>query len=77
MSRYAEPDLKAAALITGANFSNCPRASIAEASQRDFRIVVVANAISGSDARDEAEMVNIGVTVVSIEELLAKWSDAA
>jgi hypothetical protein len=72
MNRYAEPDLKAAALITGANFLNCPRASIVEASQRNFRIVVVANANSGSNARGQAEMANIGVTVVSAEELLAK-----
>jgi hypothetical protein len=55
MNRYAEPDFKSAALIMVANFSNCPRASIVEARERDLRVVVVSDASSGFDARDQAK----------------------
>jgi nicotinamidase-related amidase len=61
-------------IFTGCNFPNCPRASIMEASERDFRIVLVRDAVSGFAGRDETEMVNIGVTILSTEELLARLS---
>ena len=64
-------------VFTGCNFPNCPRASIVEASERDFRVVVVADAVSGLDERGRTEMGNIGVAVFSTEELLAKLARAA
>jgi nicotinamidase-related amidase len=64
-------------VFTGCNFPNCPRASIVEASERDFRVVAVSDAISGLDERGKAEMANIGVAIFSTEELLAQWSRAA
>lgn len=64
-------------IFTGCNFSNCPRASIMEASERDFRIVLVRDAVSGLNARDEVEMAKIGVAVLSTEELLAGFSHVA
>ena len=34
-------------LFAGCNFPNCPRASIYEASERDFRLILAADAMSG------------------------------
>ena len=63
-------------IFTGCNFPNCPRTSIMEASERDFRIVLARDAVSGFTERDETEMARIGVSVLSTEELLARLSRA-
>jgi nicotinamidase-related amidase len=55
--------------FAGCNFPNCPRASIYEASERDFRIVLVADAISGLYDRAQEEMRGIGLMPMSAEEL--------
>ncbi len=55
--------------FTGCNFPNCPRTSIYEASERDFRIVLVEDAVSGLYERGKEEMENIGVCVISAAEL--------
>jgi len=54
----------------GCNFPNCPRASIYEASERDFRIILVEDAISGLYDQGRKEMANIGVALMSTEELM-------
>jgi nicotinamidase-related amidase len=59
-------------VFTGCNFPNCPRTSLMEASERDFRILLVRDAVSGFTERDEIEMTRIGVAVFSTEELLAR-----
>lgn len=59
-------------IFTGCNFPNCPRTSVMEASERDFRIVLTRDAVSGFTDRDEIEMARIGVLVLSTEELLAR-----
>jgi nicotinamidase-related amidase len=51
--------------FAGCNFPNCPRTSIYEASERDFRIVLVEDAISGLYNRGRDEMKNIGVVVMT------------
>lgn len=50
--------------FTGCNFPNCPRTSIYEASERDFRIVLVEDAVSGLYDRGREEMRNIGVVLM-------------
>lgn len=50
-------------IFVGCNFPNCPRASIYEASERDFRIVLVADAMSGVYPKGIEEMLDIGVVV--------------
>jgi len=52
-------------VFLGCNYPNCPRASIYEASERDFRIVLVEDAISGLYPKGKEEMLNIGVEVVN------------
>ena len=55
--------------FAGCNFPNCPRTSIYEASERDFRIVLVEDAISGFYDRGRDEMRNIGVAIMNSEQL--------
>ncbi len=62
-------------IFSGCNFPNCPRTSIYEASERDFRIALAEDAISGLYPRGKVELENIGVWVaptrVLIDELQA------
>lgn len=58
-------------VFCGCNFPNCPRTSIYEASERDFRVVLVADAISGLYERGERELANIGVAVMDSSAVLA------
>lgn len=53
----------------GCNFPNCPRASISEASERDYRVVLVEDAISGLYPKGKVEMLNIGVQVSKAEDV--------
>jgi nicotinamidase-related amidase len=53
----------------GANFPNCPRTSIYEASERDFRIVVAPDAVSGVYDRGRAELAGIGVVLMDAAAL--------
>ncbi len=70
-----EEHLRAAGVDTlvfcGCNFPNCPRTSIYEASERDFRIVLARDALSGLYERGERELAAIGVLLLGSEEVLA------
>lgn len=57
-------------VVAGCNFPNCPRTTIYEASERDFRIVLVNDAISGLYERGVREITNIGVTVMPADEVV-------
>jgi nicotinamidase-related amidase len=59
------------AVFCGCNFPNCPRTSIYEASERDFRVVVAEDAISGLYDRGREELRNIGVRLLDSEEIAA------
>lgn len=56
-------------VFAGANFPNCPRTSIYQASERDFRVVAVSDAISGLYERGERELRGIGVSLMSSAEV--------
>jgi nicotinamidase-related amidase len=56
----------------GSNFPNCPRTSIYEASERDFRIVVATDALSGLYDRGITELKNIGVHFLTVADLIDK-----
>jgi nicotinamidase-related amidase len=51
-------------VFAGANFPNCPRASMVEASERDFRVVCVRDAVSGLSDHGAAEIEGLGVAVM-------------
>jgi nicotinamidase-related amidase len=58
-------------VFAGCNFPNCPRASIYEASERDFRIVLAEDATSGLYERGKDELRTIGIVLMNAAELTA------
>jgi len=63
-------------LFTGCNFPNCPRTSMYEASERDFRVVMVSDAMSQVYEQGMKEMRNIGVHVCSLAEAIVEVEQA-
>lgn len=57
-------------VITGCNFPNCPRTTMYEASERDFRLAIVEEGLSGLYERGLQELEAIGVHVLGFEETL-------
>ncbi len=58
-------------VFCGCNFPNCPRTSVYEASERDFRTVVARDALSGLYERGERELAAIGVLMLDSGEVEA------
>lgn len=58
-------------VFTGCNFPNCPRTSIYEASERDFRVVMVADSMSQVYEKGIQEMKNIGVYVCNLNDVMS------
>ena len=64
-------DLGVSTLVfSGCNFPNCPRTSIYEASERDYKIAIAEDAISGLYEQGKTELVNIGVLVESANNII-------
>ena len=57
--------------VCGFNFPNCPRATIYEATERDFRVVMVRDGVSGLYERGIEEIGNIGAAVMTVDEIEA------
>jgi nicotinamidase-related amidase len=57
-------------VVVGCNFPNCPRATIYGASMRDFRTVLIADAVSSVYDQGLQELESIGVATPSSEEYL-------
>lgn len=55
--------------FSGCNYPNCPRTSIYEASERDFRVVLAKDAMSQLYPKGEEEMLNIGVHLLTTSEI--------
>ena len=70
LERYLRESGSNTVVFAGCNFPNCPRASIYEASERDFRIVLVSDAVSGLYERAVTECRAIGVDVRNLSETL-------
>ncbi|MBV8162600.1 MAG: cysteine hydrolase, partial [Acidimicrobiia bacterium] len=49
--------------------------TIYEASERDYRVVLVTDAISGLYERGEVEMTNIGVMLMTVDQVLGEMSE--
>jgi nicotinamidase-related amidase len=64
-------------VVIGCNFPNCPRATIIEASERDLRVVAVADALSRFTNRDNTDLRHMGVTVMTSEEIADHLEQAA
>jgi nicotinamidase-related amidase len=61
-------------VFVGCNFPNCPRTSIYEASERDFKVVVAEDGISGLYEKGLDELKKIGVVVKTSEEIVAEFA---
>lgn len=57
-------------IFSGCNFPNCPRTSIYEASERDYRIVLVEDAVSGLYEKGRTELNNIGVSLMTTQAVI-------
>lgn len=57
-------------VVAGCNFPNCPRTSIYQASERDFRVVVASDALSRLDEVDIQQLEAIGVSVRPSQHIL-------
>ena len=63
-------------VFCGCNFPNCPRTSIYEASERDFRVVLAEDAISGLYDRGRDELQKIGVRLLPTTEIIRSVRNA-
>jgi nicotinamidase-related amidase len=58
-------------VICGCNFPNCPRTTVYEASERDFRVVLIKDATSNVYERGLQELENIGVELMTSDDCVA------
>ncbi|MFI5909701.1 cysteine hydrolase family protein [Dactylosporangium sp. NPDC051541] len=58
-------------VVAGCNFPNCPRAAVLGASERDFRVVVASDAISGVDGRHLEEAGRLGAVHATAAGIVA------
>jgi len=56
-------------VFCGCNYPNCPRTSMYQASERDFRIVLVQDAMSQLYPKAKEEMCRIGVNLMTVDGL--------
>jgi nicotinamidase-related amidase len=64
-------------VVAGCNYPNCPRTSIYEASERDYRVVLVDDAVSGLYERGRTEMANIGVSLMETDTVISALQQCA
>ena len=57
-------------VVCGCNYPNCPRATVYEASERDLRVMLVADALSGLYEQGRRELEAIGVRVADTQACL-------
>ena len=58
-------------IFAGCNFPNCPRTSMYEDSERDFRLVLAQDAMSGLYPQGMDELKNIGVTITNSQDIIS------
>ena len=63
------------AVFCGCKFPNCPRTSIYEASERDFRVVLATDAVSGLYERGKHELEAIGVQLMTGDAIATALTD--
>ncbi|MEU4563822.1 isochorismatase family cysteine hydrolase [Actinoplanes sp. NPDC023936] len=59
-------------VVAGCNLPNCPRATLFEASERDFRTVLATDAVSQATPERLADLAGIGVTLLTTAEITAR-----
>jgi nicotinamidase-related amidase len=64
-------------VFAGCNLPNCPRASMVEASERDYRIALATDAVSRPSDQGFAELAGIGVILVTTDTVVASVAGSA
>ncbi|MDM7854962.1 cysteine hydrolase family protein [Cellulomonas alba] len=59
-------------VVAGCNLPNCPRATLFDASERDYRTALVVDATSQTTPERLADLTLIGVNLVTTDELAAR-----
>ena len=59
-------------LVAGCNLPNCPRATLFDASERDFRTALATDAVSQTTEERLADLERIGVQLLLTDQILAK-----
>jgi nicotinamidase-related amidase len=63
-------------VFAGCNLPNCPRASIIEAHERDFRVVLASDAVSQTSDQGLREIAGLGTTLMSTAEVVTAVTNA-
>lgn len=61
-------------VVGGSNFPNCPRVTLFEASERDFRLVALEDGLSLFHGKDREEMEAIGISVMTCHQVMTAFS---
>ncbi|MFB6703265.1 isochorismatase family protein [Streptomyces sp. NPDC056333] len=64
-------------VFAGCNLPNCPRASIVQAPDRDFRVVLVKDAVSRVTDSAMSELAGVGVKILDTSTLEGRLAEAA
>jgi nicotinamidase-related amidase len=64
-------------VVAGCNLPNCPRATLFDASERDFRTALVSDAVSQTTDERIADLERIGVHVLDLDAAKRALADAA
>jgi nicotinamidase-related amidase len=59
-------------VVAGCNLPNCPRATLFDASERDFRTVLVTDAVSQASGERLGDLERIGVNLLCLADLKAQ-----
>lgn len=60
-------------VVTGCDFPNCPRTTVMEASERELRVVLASDAVSGAVSWHLPEPRRIGVLPATTAEIARAW----
>ncbi|MEU8235058.1 isochorismatase family cysteine hydrolase [Actinoplanes sp. NPDC048967] len=64
-------------VFAGCNLPNCPRASMTQATERDYRVVLATDAISQATEQGFREVAGIGVVLAPTAEIVARVTTPA
>jgi nicotinamidase-related amidase len=64
-------------VVAGCNYPNCPRGTLFGASERDYRAVLVNDAVSQWNEHASTELDNLGVVTATTSEVLAQFGQTA